>query len=100
MNKIIEDIIGISIVTAGVAIMLFLLVYIGVSIDAREECHAAGWIDQNVDISLTRYCTSRIDGSDIIVPFDEAIENGNQSNLYIREVFKQYGAGNITEASK
>lgn len=90
MNEAVDNAIGILIMLVSLGFMLFFLSYIGVSIDARNACHEAGWMKQKVDLNFTRYCTSRIDGSDIIVPFDEAIENGNFSNLYIRETFKLY----------
>ncbi len=89
-----------AILIAVAAMVLYALTYISVSVPTRYACHAAGWMNQKVDMNFSRYCYSRIDGSDIIVPYEEAVKNGNQSNLYIREVFKQYGREDITEAAK
>ena len=95
MNEETKDtlaaIIGGAVLIAFAAGVLYALAYIFVSVPARNACHEAGWMNQKVDLNFTRYCYSRIDGSDIIIPFDDATKNGNFSNLYIRELFNTYG---------
>jgi hypothetical protein len=90
-EETITNIIVGTVIAVILTAVLYALVYIWVSVDARQDCHEAGWMKHKVDLNFTRYCTSRIQGSDIIVPFDEAVKSGNMNNLWLREIFRDGG---------
>ncbi len=61
---------GIVILLLGIFIFLFTLV--GVMANTEIKCKALGYKDMSVTFSFDRYCESRINQSDIVIPLKEA----------------------------
>jgi len=45
-------------------------------------CKEAGWTRGELTIGLKSYCYSRINGSDFVIPYDNAIQIGHPRQLW------------------
>jgi hypothetical protein len=61
---------------AGAAVLVLTLLFVvaacSISVATDATCKARGWRDGYVTWNLHRYCTARINQTDVVVPLEEA----------------------------
>ena len=75
----IYDVIPVVITTIVLAIVIYIIAAFCVIVPTENYCIERGWHGANVTFSFKRYCESRINQTDVIVPIDEA-ENRIKQN--------------------
>lgn len=71
-----------DIFTAGLMIclgfvMLLMVVLLGTTLYADSGCKEAGWTKGESTLTLDLYCYSRINGSDVVLPYESALDIGH-----------------------
>jgi len=72
MNKIIESVISIFVVGILAVLISGLFILIAVVISTSATCKKLGYRTSTFGFPLTRYCETRLNQTDIIVPLNEA----------------------------
>ena len=55
------------------AVVTYVLVMSVTIMQTRSGCLAAGYPSARVDYARHRYCIKRVDQTDVVVPFDQAV---------------------------
>ena len=71
-----------DIFTAGMMIclglvMILMIVLLGTTLYADNGCKEAGWTRGESTLSLDLYCYTRVNGGDLLLPYEDAIRIGN-----------------------
>ena len=67
-----EDVVAKGIVISVVALAIYVVVAVCVMVPAENYCIERGWAGASVTFSFKKFCTARIDQTDIIVPIEKA----------------------------
>ena len=67
-----EDFVAVGIIILVITLFLGTGIYVTADKRAQRDCLARGWPRAQVDWALNKYCTARIDQTDVVRPLEKA----------------------------